>query len=154
MVLKIDSTIFGYTDNLRGALDKNDKYTLGYKVIYEPVTYIFDLDSFLVCEKGTAEADAVAEPIIFPSVTRLEAQKAYVKRLDNKQLDRIFSDLNDEEYRNTFWNYFDDGGEKLLAFERFEKRYRLRKITEWCDENNIPYYFDKKDDLIHRILED
>ena len=139
---------------MRGNLDKNDRHPLGCKVIYEPVTYIFDPYSFLICEKGTAEADAVAEPIIFPSVTRLEAQKAYIRSLDDKKLDRIFSALDDKGYWDTFWNVFDDGGDKLISFEKFERRYRLRKITKWCDIHNIPYYIDKKDEFIQWILND
>ena len=153
MIFKIDSTIYGYTDNMRCVPDKNVKYPMGYKILYEPVIFIFDPDTYIICEKGTDEADAVAEPMIFPSVTRLEAQKAYIRSLDDKKLNRIFSDLDDKEYFDTFWNVFDDGGEKLVSFEKFERRYRLRKITDWCDENIIPYYIDQKDDFIRRILE-
>ena len=138
MVLKIDSTVYGYTDKISDT---------------ESVAYIFDPDSFLIVEKGSNEADTVAEPLIFPSVTRSETQRAYVKSFDDKKLDHIFSDLDDKEYWDTFWNIFDDGGEKLIAFEKFERRYRIQKITEWCDENNIPYYIDKKDDFINWILE-
>lgn len=153
MVLKIDSTIYGYANNLRGFLDINEKYPLGQKVIYKPITFIFDPFSYLICEKGTEEADSVIEPIIFPSVTRLEAQKAYIKSLDNKKLNRIFDGLDDKEYWYTFWDYFDDDGDKLFSFEKFERLYTLKKITDWCDENNIPYYIDKKDDFIRWILE-
>ena len=117
-----------------------------------PVTYIFDPDSYLICESGTDEAAAVENPILFPSATRAEAQKAYIKSLDNKRLNHIFKGLDDREYWDTFWKYFDDGGLKFHDFNLFEDRYRLNMIISWCEENNIPYYLDKKDEFIKRII--
>ncbi|MGN0610524.1 MAG: hypothetical protein ACI4JI_01960 [Ruminiclostridium sp.] len=123
------------------------------KVIYEPVTYLFDLDTFLVYPSETEEAKAINRAIVFPAVTRAEAQKAYIKSLNNKKLNYIFKDLDDNDYWNTFWKYFDDGGEKLNSFNSFEEYYRIQTIIEWCEENNIPYWINKKDQFIKMVLE-
>ena len=153
MVLKINKDLYEFTFAERIIFNRFKKPAEGM-VIYEPVTYIFDPNSYLICESGTDEASAVEDPIIFPSATRAEAQKAYIKSLNDKKIDRIFKDLDEKEYWDMFWKLFDDGGEKFYAFNMFEARYRLKKIISWCDENNIPYYVDKKDKFIKRIFEE
>ena len=34
-----------------------------------------------------------------------------------------------------------------------EDRLRIQKIVEWCEENSIPYYINKKDEVIKEIME-
>lgn len=148
MILEINEELYGFTFAEKSFLDLNNK------VIYEPVTYLFDLDTFVVCMSGTDETEAMERTIVFPAVTRAEAQKAYIKSLNNKKLNSIFYCLNDNDYWSTFWKYFDDGGEKLTTFNRFERYYRIKKIVDWCEENNIPYYINKKDQFIKCVLED
>ena len=148
MILEINEELYRFTFAEISYLDINKK-----KVIYEPVTYLFDLDTFLVCLSETEEAKTVNRSIVFPSVTRAEAQKAYIKFLNNKKLNSIFRDLDDNDYWNTFWKYFDDGGEKFSAFNRFEEYYRIQAIIDWCEENNIPYWINKKDQFIKWVLE-
>ena len=154
MILKINKELYNFTFAERGVLDENSKYPLGYKFINEPVSYIFDPDSCIVCESGTDEAEAVENHIVFPYVTRMEAQREYIKSLDDNRINDIFKGLDEKEYWDTFWQYFDDSGEKFTEFNKFEKRYRINKIIKWCEENNIPYYIDKKDEFIKKIFEE
>lgn len=154
MKLAINERLYCFTNAIEMYLDENEAYPLGMKVIYKPVVYIFDWYSFSVCRKDSEEAEYIENPIIFPAVTSLEAQKAYVKSLNNRRLNNIFNRLSDEEYSNVFWEYFDDGWQELGKYYKFEEKYRLNRIAEWCDENYIPYYFDKKDEFIRRILSD
>ena len=148
MILEINEELYMFTFAEQSYLDMNKN-----KVIYEPVTYIFDLDTFLVYPSENEEAKTVNRAIVFPSVTRAEAQKAYIKSLNNKKLNYIFKDLDDNDYWNTFWKYFDDGGEKLNDFNSFEEYYRMQTIIDWCEENNIPYWINKKDQFIKMVLE-
>lgn len=154
MKLAINERLYSFTNAIEMYLDENEAYPLGMKVIYKPVVYIFDWYSFSVCRKDSKEAESIENPIIFPAVTSLEAQKAYVKSLNNRRLNNIFNRLSDEEYSNVFWKYFDDGWQELGKYYKFEEKYRLNRIAEWCEENYIPYYFDKKDEFIRRILSD
>lgn len=153
MVLEINEQLLGFTFAEQGFLDESKAYPLGCKLIYEPVIYIFDPDSFAVCRKNSDEAEAVENPIMFPSVTRAEAQKAYISFLNDPKLSAVFNGLGDKEYWDTFWNYFDDGGEKFAEFNRFEKYYRIKSITDWCEINNIPYYINNRDEFIRSISE-
>lgn len=154
MILKINEELCSFTFAGKGILHENNKYPFGYKFVNEPAAYFFDPDSGIVCESGTDDAEAIDDPIVFPSVTRIEVQKEYIKSLDDKKLNDIFKGLDDKEYWDTFWQYFDDGGEKFTAFGIFEKRYRINKIIKWCEENNIPYYVDKKDEFIKNVFKE
>ena len=148
MVLEINEEIYLYTfageDNFGSEKANRGK---------ERTTYLIDLDTFTVCESGTDEARVAERTIAFPSLTRAQAQREYIKALDNKHLNHIFRNLDGKEYWNTFWKYFDDGADKFNAFNIFEDRLRIQKIVEWCDENCIPYYINKKDEVIKDIME-
>lgn len=148
MVLEINEEIFLYT-----FAGEEDFSSAKANQIYGKTTYLFDLDTFTVCESGTDEARAAERTIVFPSLTRAQAQREYIKALDNKRLNHIFKNLDGKAYWDMFWKYFDDGADKFNAFNMFEDRLRIQKIVEWCDENNIPYYINKKDEVIRDIME-
>ncbi len=115
--------------------------------------YIFDPETFMVLPRDKDEAAYMDDPILFPSVTSAEVRKAYIDSLNDKKLRFIFDGLDDKEFDEKFWQYVDDGAESLCAFEKFELRYRLDRITAWCDENGIPYYIDTRDKFINHILD-
>lgn len=148
MILEINRDLFDYTDAVEMIWDEPR-----LKVIYKQVTYIFDTDSFIVCRKDSPEAAAVENFIVFPAVERVDAQRAYVSLLNNRRLNNAFGNLDDKEFFDKFWNYFDDGGQKLHDFEMFEEYYRIKRIVQWCEENAIPYYLNKKDEFIKRALD-
>ena len=133
MVLEINEEIYLYT--FAGEEDFGSAKTNPYK----KTTYLFDLDTFTVYKSGTDEARAAERTIVFPSVTRAQAQREYIKALDNKRLNHIFRNL--------------DGADKFNSFNMFEDRLRIQKIVEWCEENSIPYYINKKDEVIKEIME-
>ena len=87
MVLEINEEIYLYTfageDNFGSEKANRGK---------ERTTYLFDLDTFTVCESGTDEARAAERTIAFPSLTRAQAQREYIKALDNSIL-IIFSEI-------------------------------------------------------------
>lgn len=113
---------------------------------------LFDPYSYQVFPENSVDRSENPELIVFPMVTRIMSMRAYVEELSNSKIKKSFVGLTDEEFWNLFWETFDDGGEILCGFERFEYNHALRMITEWCDENSIPYYIDKSDSFLHRLL--
>ena len=68
-----------------------------------------------------------------------------MKSLNNRKLNKIFSEItSDDRYSEVFWKYFDDGWHNLTDIYRLEKKYRINRIIEWCEENYIPYYLNKR----------
>ena len=111
--------------------------------------YIFDTDSFIVCRADSDEAAAIKSPVVFPAISQIEEMKAYVKQLNNTKIQHAFHNLTDEEYKDVFWKYFDDGGNNLM-YVQFEKYFRITKIIEWCNDNGIPYFI--KDEYLKKAL--
>lgn len=116
------------------------------------INSLFDPYSYHIYPEDAVDRDENPDFIEFPEVTRMMSMKAYFENLNNRKLKNGFEDLTDEEFWNFFWEIFDDGGDILCDFERFENNHALRIITEWCDENNIPYYIDKSDSLLLGLL--
>lgn len=116
------------------------------------INSLFDPYSYRIYPEDAVDRDENPDFIEFPEVTRIMSMKAYIENLSNRKLKNGFEDLTDEEFWNYFWEIFDDGGDILHDFERFENNHALRIITEWCDENNIPYYIDKSDSLLLGLL--
>lgn len=148
MKLEVNEELYRCTFSEEGYW--NERMT---RVFYRTVTYIFDSDSFIICRKDAPEAEAVENPIVFPAVSRIEAQRAYIGALNNKKLQNDFKNLKDDEYWKLFWRYFDDGARKLQDYEIFEERYRIKRIVDWCEENYIPYFINKGDKFIKHIMD-
>lgn len=148
MNLEINEKLYYYTFGEEGYLNEQM-----LRVLYRPITYIFDPDSFIICRKDAPEAESVENPIVFPAVSRIEAQRAYVGALNNKKLQNDFKNLDDDKFWNLFWGYFDDGAQKLRDYEMFEEKYRIKRIVDWCEENYIPYFINKKDEFIKEVLD-
>lgn len=147
MQLEITRELLQYTYGYTAKLDVNEKYPLGMKVIYEPTAYLFDAETFLICDKGSDESDYLGDTIPFPIVNQHEAMHAYVDSINNKRITNIFKHLPEEDFGKVFWGVFDDGGENFRAYQRFEDSYRYSAIIKWCDNNNIPYYIKNSDIL-------
>lgn len=150
MQLELTDILYGYTFAEERCLDVNEKYPLGMKVLYKPLAYVFDPDSYIICRAGTDEAKAIEYPLVFPAVPHIEVMRAYVDQLNDRKLRFDFRELNDDDFQKLFWGCFDDGGEKLADVRKFEEYYRYSKIVEWCDENGIAYYI--KDENIKKAL--
>lgn len=135
MKLEINEELYRYTYAEEMLFDASKN-----KVIYKPVTYIFDAYSFSICRNDSDEAKAADDPIVFPAIAGIEAQRAYVKALNNRKLNNAFKNLDDDAFSKTFWHYFDDGRQRLGDYREFEEYFRIKKIIDWCEENSIPYY--------------
>lgn len=97
MVLEINEEIYLYT-----FAGEEDFGSAKANQIYGKTTYLFDLDTFTVCESGTDEAMAAERTIVFPAVTRAQAQREYIKALDNKRMNHIFRNLDGKAYWDMF----------------------------------------------------
>lgn len=147
MKLKIDRALYQCTFAEEAVFDDTK-----YKVLYRSVTYIFDPYSFIVLRSDTEEAKEVENAVVFAAVSDTEAQRAFVASLNNRRLARAFGNLDDNAFSNKFWQYFDDGGQKLSDYRSFEEYYRIKRIADWCEENYIPYYLDRSDKLTDRVM--
>ncbi len=118
----------------------------------ESEQFWFDHYTFLIVDKKSDEAEFIETPIPFPFTEKNETAKAYTKTF-RKELRQFFDGIKDEnEFMNWFWGTVDDGGQNLTNFRIFEDKYHLKKITDWCDENSIPYYVDKSDWYIKKFI--
>lgn len=126
---------------------------INYEVFrHTRVKSLFDPYSYQIFLEDHVDRDENPDYIEFPIVTRMMSMKAYVDNLSNKQMRSSFAGCTDKEFWDLFWDTFDDGGEILCDFERFEYNYTLKIIMEWCDENNIPYYINKSDSFLLKLL--
>lgn len=148
MKFEINETAYRFTYGEQHRLNKDSKYS---RFICE--AYIFAPDTFLVCSKRSYSAKAMGSPLLYPFASRLDVQKAYIKFLKDKKLESEFSRLDDNDYWNTFWKRFDDGGQKLADYNKFEDFYRIKMIVDWCENNSIPYFINKKDEFIRYTME-
>ena len=118
----------------------------------ESEQFWFDPYTYLIVDKVSDEAEFIEEPIPFPFIEKNEAEKAYTKTC-GKSTRQFFESITDEkDFMNWFWGTVDDGGENLMGFRIFEDKYHLKKITDWCEENSIPYYVDKNDWYIKKFI--
>ncbi|HBH94696.1 MAG TPA: hypothetical protein DDX91_03035 [Ruminococcaceae bacterium] len=149
MKFEINETAYRFTYGEQHRLDKGgSKYS---RFICE--VYIFDPDTFLVCSKRSYSSKAMGSPLLYPFASGLDVQKAYIKFFKDKKLESEFSRLDDNAYWNTFWKRFDDGGQKLADYNKFEDFYRIKMIVDWCENNSIPYFVNKKDEFIRYTME-
>ena len=118
----------------------------------ESEQFLFEPNTYLIVDKDSDEAEFIEEPIPFPFIEKNEAEKAYTKTF-GKSTRQFFESITDEkDFMNWFWGTVDDGGENLMGFRIFEDKYHLKKITDWCEENSIPYYVDKNDWYIKKFI--
>lgn len=151
MQLEISEELYGYTFGTESILDLNRKYPYGVKFLNDPIVYIFDIDSFCIYRKDSNDADIIERPVVFPAISQIEIMKEYINRLNSAKIKQQFSNLNDKEFSEEFWNCFDDGSERLIDFRSFEEYYRYSRIIDWCNENNIAYFI--KDKNIKKALD-
>ncbi|MDE5557047.1 MAG: hypothetical protein K2J32_05045 [Ruminococcus sp.] len=110
--------------------------------------YLFDMFTYQIFLKDSVDFDNYYDFLEYPLISRKESMHAFVESLNNKTLNRKFANLSDGDFADLFWGTFDDGGLWLTRFEKFQNKYTLVKLMEWCDKNNIPYYIDKSDNFM------
>lgn len=115
--------------------------------------WLFDLDTFQFYEKNSKDVEFLTNYLPFPTVNDYNCKKAFLDKLNStKKIPHKVMELLDKDFELWFWNIVDDGDDRLNEFDRFEKQYSVNKIINWCDENNIPHYIDKSDDLLMYFL--
>ena len=98
MQLEITRELLQYTYDYTAKLDVNEKYPLDMKVIYEPTAYLFDAETFLICDNGSDESDYLGDTIPFPIVNQHEAMHAFVDSINNKRITDICPMKISEKY--------------------------------------------------------
>lgn len=114
--------------------------------------YLFDPFTYQIFPKDSVDSDNYADFLEYPLISRKESMHAFVESLNNKKLNKTFANLSDDDFADLFWGTFDDGGLWLTKFEKFQNKYTLVKLTEWCDNNSIPYYIDKSDSFMAGLV--
>lgn len=77
--------------------------------------------------------------IPFITVSNEEIMRAFVKKKGSTKLNAVLNRVNNEDFIETFWKYFNAYPELKDGFDEFTSSYMLDKIIDWCKENNIEY---------------
>lgn len=72
-------------------------------------------------------------------VSNEEVMHAYVSTLTNKKLKSALSKIDEDDYVESFWKYFNVYPQLAEGWDKFENDYILNKAKEWCEENSINY---------------
>ncbi len=148
--LEITRELYSFTFPYEPYLNSKSGYNLKMRVEYREIYYLFDPYSYIICRSDSDDAEYIEDAIRFPAIPQIEVMKAYVGQLNNRQLQKTFEMLNEQEYMGMFWNCFDDGFYTLNDVGDFERYYRYARIIEWCEHNHISYYI--KDERIKKDL--
>lgn len=118
----------------------------------ESEKYWFDPDTYLIVLKNSDESEFIDNPIPFPFTARYETERAFTQTL-GKKLQQFFERItDDDQFMMYFWGTVDDGGQVLCDYRKFEDRYHLQKIVDWCEAYNIAYYIDKSDWYLKSLM--
>ena len=132
MILKIDR------DEVFRALEAYDK----------GISFVFDMDTYNIYPVNSEDAEQAGCPLDYPRIddtVMLDSMKAFIEHIGDKRLKKLFSDADDEHYGKLFWDVLDNGSELLWHdYPHFLKLYTAEHIADWCEENGIAYYIDKK----------
>lgn len=72
-------------------------------------------------------------------VTNEEIMRAYVNNMKDTKLKSALSKIDDDNFVESFWKYFNIYPQLSEEWLSFEKDYLLKKAGEWCEENGINY---------------
>lgn len=79
--------------------------------------------------------------IPFVSVTNDEVLRAYARIINNQKIKNVIEHSNEDEYADVFWKYFNIYPDMLEEYKKFENKYVLDKISNWCKDNSLEYKF-------------
>lgn len=77
--------------------------------------------------------------IPFITISNEEVIRAYIKSLDNPKVSSKFDKLSSYDCVEIFWKYFNAYKDISEGFDDFEKKYVMKKVIDWCDENAVNY---------------
>lgn len=113
--------------------------------------YWFSLSQYKIIDVSTlAEMDRpeqISQSAYFVSlgyipyfvVTNREVIQAYVQTLTNEKLKTALSKIDEDDYVESFWKYFNVYPQLSEGWDVFEQKYILEKAEKWCNENGIKY---------------
>lgn len=113
--------------------------------------YWFSLGDYCVRDAATLSTmdrpDQISQSAYYVSlgyipyfcVSNEEVMRAYVSSLTNAKLKKALSSIDDNDYVESFWKYFNVYPELSDGWSDFEDEYVLKKAIEWCEENGINY---------------
>lgn len=113
--------------------------------------YWFSLSQYKIIDVSTlAEMDRpeqISQSAYFVSlgyipyfvVTNREVIQAYVQTLTNEKLKTALSNIDEDDYVESFWKYFNVYPQLSEGWDAFEQKYILEKAEKWCNENGIKY---------------
>lgn len=113
--------------------------------------YWFSLSQYKIIDVSTlAEMDRpeqISQSAYFVSlgyipyfvVTNREVIQAYVQTLTNEKLKTALSKIDEDDYVESFWKYFNVYPQLSEGWDAFEQKYILEKAEKWCNENGIKY---------------
>ena len=73
------------------------------------------------------------------TVSNEEVMRAYVDTLSNPKLKTALAKIDDNDYVESFWKYYNVYPQLFDGFEGFQHEYALNKAKKWCEENSINY---------------
>lgn len=73
------------------------------------------------------------------NVKRIQLAKAYIAAVGSKKLQEKLSKVNDEDYIEAFWKYFNVYPHLSDGYEDFQNNYLLKKAIDWCNDNGINF---------------
>ena len=68
-----------------------------------------------------------------------EVMHSYVDTLTNQKLQAALSKIDEDDYVESFWKYFNVYTQLSEGWQEFEDAYVLEKAQTWCKENAIEY---------------
>lgn len=68
-----------------------------------------------------------------------EVMHSYVDTLTNQKLKAALSKIDEDDYVESFWKYFNVYPQLSEGWQEFEDAYVLKKAQTWCQENAIEY---------------
>lgn len=76
--------------------------------------------------------------IPFFTASNEEVMHAFVDSLSNEKLKKAFAKIDEKDYVESFWKYFNIYPE-MSDYNEFEEKYLLEKAKKWCAENSVNY---------------
>lgn len=78
------------------------------------------------------------------NVTNREVMHAFISSTGNKKIIDVFDKVDEENFVETFWKYFNAYKEFSDKYDAFETEYVRKKAADWCYENSVNFTFDEE----------
>lgn len=76
-------------------------------------------------------------------ITNEEVMRSFVNGISNKKLRDALSKIDESNYVESFWKYYNIYPQLSEGYSEYEEKYVLDKAVAWCEENSINYVINK-----------